>query len=126
MSVATPLPSSPRRAVLSPAIDTLAIGGASIVLFLGLLLVGSEAGRAFSLQRVLILEALLNWPHFTASWVLLYGSRETYERHRWAAIHVPIVLVAYGVLALALADRTRLLLDLSGLVTSCYLAVHYT
>ncbi len=126
MSIAASIPSPPRRAVLSPAIDTLAIGGLSIVLFVALLLVGSETGREFSLRRMVILQALLNWPHFTASWVLLYGSRETYERHRWAAIHVPIALVVYGAVALAVSGRTRLLLDLSGLVTSCYLAVHYT
>ncbi len=120
-----PLP-TPRKAVFTPAIDTLAIGGASIALFLVMLLVPAATGEAFSLKRVLILEALLNWPHFTASWILLYGSRETYERHRWAAIHVPVVLVAYGIFALAMASRTRLFLDLSGLVTSCYLAVHYT
>jgi hypothetical protein len=88
--------------------------------------VDATTGKALSLKRVLLLEMLLNWPHFTASWVLLYGSRETYDRHRWAAVHVPIALVAYGAFALAMADRTRLFLDLSGLVTSCYLAVHYT
>ncbi|MBK7974782.1 MAG: hypothetical protein IPK07_16385 [Deltaproteobacteria bacterium] len=115
-----------RKAVFTPPIDTLAIGGVSIAVFLVMLLVPAATGQAFSLKRFLILEALLNWPHFTASWVLLYGSRETYERHRWAAIHVPIALVAYGIFALAMASRTRLFLDLSGLVTSCYLAVHYT
>ncbi len=127
LATAPTVPSlAPRRAVLTPAIDTLAIGGASIVLFLGILLAGSAAGQAFSLKRVLILEMLLNWPHFTASWVLLYGSRETFAKHKWAAIHVPVVLVAYGAFALAMATRTNLYLDLSGLVASCYLAVHYT
>ena len=46
------------------------------------------------------LTALINNPHFMASYRLLYRSREQVLRYRWASIYMPAILVAASILVL--------------------------
>jgi hypothetical protein len=61
-----------------------------------------------------------------ASYRLVYGSRESILRHRWASIYVPSILLAYIVLALWEARESQVLVIILITVASAYLAWHYT
>lgn len=123
----------PRKAVLTPTLDVLFVGGLSIVVLVAMIalpLPGLQALATLDIQQklmvVLVLGTLINSPHFVASWFLLYGSTETRTRHRWAAYGVPAALVAYCAFAFAVGDRDpRPTYWLLG-VASLYLAWHYT
>lgn len=126
---ATPAAGTGRRAILTPELDLLLVGGLWILVALPLLiggvpelLAGSRAGEA-----LFWLTWLINVPHFMASYRLLYGSREQVRRHPWAAFYVPGLLAAWCVAAAVLAGRgdLRLLVALQG-VSGIYLAWHYT
>jgi hypothetical protein len=49
---------------------------------------------------LLIATALVNWPHFMASYRLLYGSPETRRRYTWASLILPAMLVVYCLAAI--------------------------
>ena len=42
---------------------------------------------------------VVNMPHFMASYRLVYRSKETILRHKWASIYIPAILAAYIVVA---------------------------
>jgi hypothetical protein len=126
------------RSIISPAIDLACCGGLSLVaftLFLGYrLTLGIQTPDRFDLGEITLVAALVNWPHFMASYRLLYSSRVQITRHKWASIGVPAVLL--GVMAVALATpgsqepgklfvNPRIGLVLM-LVSHLYLAWHYT
>jgi hypothetical protein len=110
----------------TPALDLLLSGGLSILVIVPLLFVrvGFEQDRLN--ERLLLASALVNWPHFMASFALLYRSREQVLEHRFASITFPALLLTAGVAVVAASAWTQGPLILASLLTSAYLAWHYT
>jgi hypothetical protein len=121
-------PGRGRRAITTPALDALLIGGLSLALGVVLLLVGRDTAGQWAARAPVSLTQtfLLNAPHFMASSFLLYGSRALVRRHPWASFGVPALLLAWVAVAVALASRTRAPLTLLQAVGAYYLAWHYT
>ncbi len=72
------------------------------------------------------LATAINMPHFMASYRLVYGSRKMIVAHKWASIYLPLILLAYLLIAITQAQYSQLMGY--GLITisSVYLAWHYT
>jgi len=124
-----------RKAILGPWIDLLCCGGLSIVVSAGLLLwfrFQPPAPELFSASLFFILSAAINFPHFMASYRLLYDSRERMDRHPWASLYIPALLVAVSLAGFAFgaADDPGLINQptVTGLlaIAAVYLAWHYT
>jgi hypothetical protein len=113
-------------AVISPAVDLLCVGGLSLLVLVPLLLSGRTDLVIIGAGAQAWLATLINMPHFMASYRLVYGSRESILRHRWASIYVPSILLAYIVLALWEARESQVLVIILITVASAYLAWHYT
>lgn len=127
-----------KRAIITPLVDLLCCGGLSFVGISGYLLwrltLGQTTPDRFDLTEITIIAALVNWPHFMASYRLLYSSKLQVVRHKWASIGVPVVLLAVIALALATPSASGpgavfvnepLGLSLM-LISQFYLAWHYT
>ena len=117
---------SPPKAIIHPWIDGLAIGGLSIAFLTFLLIVQPGWNHAQVGKQFIFLAALLNWPHFMATYKLLYGSRETVERYPWSTIWMPVALGVYCLVAMVVAPYSELPLNLAFFVAGAYLAWHYT
>jgi hypothetical protein len=117
---------APRAAILSPVIDLLLVGGLSLIVFIPLLLSGRSDLVIIGAGAQAFLGTVINMPHFMASYRLVYRSRETILRHKWASIYVPAILFAYIVLAVWEAQRSPTLVIILVTVASAYLAWHYT
>jgi hypothetical protein len=128
----------PARSIITPAIDFLCCGGLSIigigVYLLYRLTIGAGSTAPFDLGEVTVVAALVNWPHFMASYSLLYSSRLQITRHKWASLAVPGVLVGLMLFAVATPagqQSGRLLINETiglglMLLAHFYLAWHYT
>ncbi len=117
-----------RRAILTPELDVLASGGLWVLLGVLFLLGGVPEGvERWAASNALLLAAVINAPHFMASYRLLYSSPEQVRRHPWASFGVPALLLAYCLVALVLCGRgdARAVTVLQG-VAGGYLAWHYT
>lgn len=115
-------------ALVTPFWDGLTVGGLSLIGMCSALsyvyLFGGEVGD-FDKFDWIILSILINSTHFMASYRLLYYSREHARAAPWAAIYVPLILIALLVYRLAGPGRETLA-DGILLASSLYLAVHYT
>ena len=117
---------TPRAAIISPLVDLLCVGGLSILVIIPLLLSGQEQ-LGFATVGVLIwAQSLVNYSHFMASYRIIYRDREMIRRHQWAAIWVPLIMLAFVVTALTVAPLSQALLLAFFAVGSGYLAWHYT
>jgi hypothetical protein len=115
-------------ALVTPFWDGVAVGGLSLVGMGSALayvyLLGGDVGT-FDKFDWIILSILINSTHFMASYRLLYYSLDRARAAPWAAIYVPLILITLFVYRMvgpggdALADGILL-------VSSLYLAVHYT
>ncbi len=114
--------------IINPTVDTVAIGGLSILVLLFLLSVEPSWNQGQPAQRFVILTALLNWPHFMATYALMYRSSDTVERYPWASKWVPALLGAASVAAVVLqvVFESGIATQLLSLVAGAYLAWHYT
>ena len=139
------LPNIPRltlasAALFSPRLDFLLTSGLSMIVVGGLILwslVQGGFGQGYAapdtLGKLLLLQILINWPHFMVSYWVLYTNRNAWRDYPGATVVVPMLLlaVAYassfpalggnGVNALGLGAATAIWI-LAGL----YLAWHYT
>src|SRR4051812_13907930 len=97
---------STRQSIINPVVDFLSTGGLSLIVFVPLLLSGRTDLVLVGAGAQAWLAALINMPHFMASYRLVYRSRETIMRHKWASIYVPLILVAYSAIALWDAQRS--------------------
>ena len=113
-------------AILSPVVDLLCVGGLSLIVFVPLLLSGRTDLVLIGAGAQAWLAATVNMPHFMASYRLVYRSRETILRHKWASIYVPLILVLYTGVALWQAQTSPALGIILVTVSSAYLAWHYT
>lgn len=114
------------RAVTTPAIDWLCVGGASIGAIALLAALGPAAAQSSVLGGYVILSFLINWPHFMASYHLLYTTPGATANHPFATMYVPAFLVVYAVAAAALCGRAPALFNVFHAVAAMYLAWHYT
>jgi hypothetical protein len=114
------------RALVTPWVDTLCVGGASLVAAGLLFWPGAPSLAAVGVGGTLVLHGIINWPHFMASYRLLYASRGTVRKHRTAAIWVPAVIAAYGLVALLLWQHHSWLVALLSGLSALYLGRHYT
>jgi hypothetical protein len=115
-----------RPAIISPLVDALCVGGLSLLLLLPLLLSGRSDLVIVSLAMQAWIAALVNMPHFMASYRLIYRNRETINAHRWAAIYVPLILITYIAFAVWRSQETDLYVSILMTVQGAYLAWHYT
>src|SRR5689334_7944892 len=91
-----------RKAITTPALDLFCIGGGLILViaFVTLYQVPLDApitGVPISLAFMGGLHIVLNYPHFMASYRMLYQRPELITRHRWASTYVPLALLGYVV-----------------------------
>jgi hypothetical protein len=112
--------------ILSPTIDLLLAGGLSLLIFIPLLLSGRSDLVIIGAGAQAWVATLINMPHFMASYRMVYRSREMIMRHKWASIYVPLILLAYIVIALWEAQSSPALVIVLISVASAYLAWHYT
>ena len=117
---------APRPAIISPLIDALCVGGLSLLLLLPLLLSGRADLVIVGVGMQAWIAALVNMPHFMASYRLVYRNRETINAHRWAAIYVPLILIAYIAFAVWQSRETDLYVSILMTLQGGYLAWHYT
>jgi hypothetical protein len=119
---------APTRApsILSPLVDFLCVGGLSLIVFVPLLLSGRSDLLLIGAGAQAWVATAINMPHFMASYRMVYRSRDTILRHKWASIYVPIILLAYALLAIWEAQRSPVLVVVFVAVASAYLAWHYT
>ena len=115
-----------KPSIISPWVDTLAIGGLSLLVLVPLLLSGRADFSLVSLGSQATIAALVNMPHFLASYRMVYRSKEMVLRHKWASIYIPLLLLAYVVVAIYLSQYTPAMVSLLLAVSSIYLAWHYT
>ncbi len=128
------------RAITTPALDALCVGGLSLAVLIPLMALGrlreaaepfevfglGSGGGRLSLSQVLLFTVFLNLPHFMGSYALVYGSRAAFARHPWAAVRVPALLAAYGLFALFMCRSTDAYVGAMVAVAGGYLAWHYT
>jgi hypothetical protein len=126
MSSTSVQPASGRPSILNPVIDFLCVGGLSLIVFVPLLLSGRSDLVLVGAGAQAWLAATINMPHFMASYRLIYRSRDMILRHKWAAIYVPAILLAYSAFALWEAQSSPVLVIVLVSVSSAYLAWHYT
>src|SRR6478735_1856545 len=119
------------RAIFSPTLDFLCVGGIGICALAAIALSPTElASYAYWPATILGLQILFNFPHFIASYRLLYQSKEIVYRYKWASIYLPIVLGSYLLFSLLhpvvfrepVNDKYSHLADL---ISGMYLAAHY-
>src|ERR1044072_5633956 len=98
-SASTPR-SADRASIIHPVVDFLCVGGLSLLFFVPMLLSGRTDLLLIGAGAQAFLATAINMPHFMASYRLVYRSRETILKHKWASIYVPSILVIYSVFAL--------------------------
>lgn len=112
--------------MISPWIDALSVGGLSILVLVPLLILGKSELLVVSLGVQAWMAALINMPHFLASYRMVYRTRESIRAHPWAAIYVPAALLAFCIFAVVASRRTDLWISALLTVQNAYLAWHYT
>src|SRR5213078_1795746 len=70
--------------------------------------------------------ALVNMPHFLASYRMVYRTRDSIRAHPWAAIYVPTLLVIGCISAVVASRWTDIPVSALLTISSTYLAWHYT
>lgn len=115
-----------RPAIISPLVDALCVGGLSLVVLVPLLVLGRADLVLVSAGVQAWITALVNMPHFLASYRMVYRTGESVRAHPWAAIYVPIVLLAFCVFAVGASRTTDLWISALLTVQNAYLAWHYT
>src|SRR4026208_1724508 len=129
-AIATEAPAA-GRAIFSPTLDFLCVGGIGICALAAIALSPRDfASYAYWPGTILGLQILFNFPHFIASYRLLYQSKEIVYRYKWASIYLPIVLGSFLLFSLIhpvvfrepVNDKYSHLADL---ISGMYLAAHY-
>ena len=119
----------PRRALTTVWFDTLCAGGLSILILGAFFALDIESMRQWRGSKIIVLTTLINFPHFIASYRLLYGSREMIREYRWSSFYIPGLLILWSTWAVASAmgsSESYVAAELMFQVVSVYLAVHYT
>jgi len=120
------MPSVRSNSILSPVVDFLCVGGLSLIVLVPLLLSGRSDLVLIGAGAQAWLATVINMPHFMASYRLVYRSRESIMRHKWASIYVPAILAVYILIAVWEAQTSPVFVVILVSVSSAYLAWHYT
>ncbi|MEO7455581.1 MAG: hypothetical protein ABIY52_04920 [Gemmatimonadaceae bacterium] len=97
-----------------------------MVVFLPLLLSGRSDLLLIGAGAQAWIATAINMPHFMASYAIVYRSRASIMRHRWASLYIPaLLLVSIGV-AIWEAQWSPVGVIIIISVASAYLAWHYT
>lgn len=126
------------NSIFSPNIDLIFTSGLSILTMTFIVIfyfynpnVGNSSVENI-LPKILILQALINWPHFIVSYRLLYGKRQNFIDFPMATIAVPLLLIIFCVGSAIPYFGGNGLLSLNvkasyflWLFSSLYLAWHY-
>jgi len=123
---ARPVAATPRAAIISPFVDALCAGGLSLLILVPVLSLGWSNLLVLGAGVQAWLGALLNMPHFLASYRMVYRTRDSIRAHPWAAIYVPIVLLLCCIGAVIAARWTDVPVSTMLTISSSYLALHYT
>ncbi|MDF2774573.1 MAG: hypothetical protein K0S86_4073, partial [Geminicoccaceae bacterium] len=115
-----------RNSIISPVADFLLAGGLSLIVFVPLLLTGRSDLVFIGAGAQAWVATVINMPHFMASYRLVYRSRETIMKHKWASMYVPAILIAYILVAVWYTQYSPVLVIILISVASAYLAWHYT
>ena len=120
-----PRPADP-AAIISPFVDTLCTGGLSLLALVPLLVAGRSDALILSAGLQAWVGALVNMPHFLASYRMVYRTRDSIRAHPWAAIYVPVLLLLACIGAVVAAQWTDVPVSALLTLSSTYLAWHYT
>jgi len=123
---AAPAHPTPDAAIISPFVDALCTGGLSLLVLVPLLVAGRTDMLLVSVGAQAWIGALVNMPHFLASYRMVYRTRESIRQHPWAAIYVPTVLLISCVAAVYASRWTPVPISALLTISSTYLAWHYT
>ena len=107
-------------------VDALCAGGLSLLVLVPLLLSGRSELLLISVGVQAWLTALVNMPHFLASYRMVYRTRASVQAHPWAAVYVPIVLLVCCVGAVVASRSTDVPISALLTIQNAYLAWHYT
>lgn len=113
-------------AIISPFVDAFLTGGLSLLVLVPLLVMGRADVLLFSVGVQAWVGALVNMPHFLASYRMVYRTRDSIRAHPWAAIVVPSILFVCSVAAVVASRWTDVPISVLLTVSSTYLAWHYT
>ena len=105
-------------------LDIVLVGGASMALGIPLFFISPSSPWFFGRELELV-NILINFPHFMASYLLLYASWKRIKRHHFAALWVPLGLVAWAAVGLSFADTTPALIMGMMALAGVYTAWHY-
>jgi hypothetical protein len=119
-------PTTRSYSILSPVVDFLCVGGLSLIVLVPMLLSGRSDLVIIGAGAQAWIATVINMPHFMASYRLVYRSRETILRHKWASIYIPVILAVYILVAVWQAQTSPVFVIILVSVSSAYLAWHYT
>jgi len=113
-------------AIVSPFVDALCTGGLSLLVLVPLLVMGRTDVLVLRAGVQAWVGALVNMPHFLASYRMVYRTRDSIRAHPWAAIYVPTLLVIGCISAVVASRWTDIPVSALLTISSTYLAWHYT
>ncbi len=116
----------PPKSIVSPQVDLWCVGLGSIVLLAPLVLFGDRTILGLGLSATALLTMWINMPHFLASYRIVYRTKESILKHSVASIYLPAVLLVYCFYAIAKAEQDFRHVEILLMVSSAYLAWHYT
>jgi len=125
-SRATPAHPAADVAIISPFVDALCTGGLSLLVLVPLLVAGRTDLLLVSVGAQAWIGALINMPHFLASYRMVYRTRGSIKQHPWAAIYVPALLLVGCMVAVYASRWTDVPISALLTISSAYLAWHYT
>ncbi len=115
------------KALITPWIDAAGIGGVAVILLSTVLLLQLPISEKEWARLIAVLTALINWPHFMASYRVLYNTRENVRRYPWASLYIPALLLASAGGAIVMwMNEIPFGYTLLDYLSAIYLAWHYT
>jgi hypothetical protein len=117
---------APPAAIISPFVDTLCTGGLSLLVLVPLLVAGRSDALILSPGVQAWIGALVNMPHFLASYRMVYRTKDSIRAHPWAAIYIPTLLVVCCIASVVASRWTDIPVSALLTISSTYLAWHYT
>ncbi|MDG1898142.1 MAG: hypothetical protein P8J37_24835 [Fuerstiella sp.] len=91
-------------ALITPFVDVTCGGALSLIAICGFLIYAMGMptvwGQQIDVGEIMVTNILINWPHFLASYRILYRTRTNVRKHLWVAVVLPAFLVGiflYGI-----------------------------